>query len=318
MAPDTGSPQPGDAIIFFQPGLNIYADHVGLVTGVNSDGTINMVNGDFAATPDVHAEYDTELNLATWAADGLGATGRGVGHGRPRRPSPSSPHRTAHPGRSGRGRRHYRLLPRIRNGPRWLDRQLLLDVRRRPDDERDRPGVTHAFSEAGTCTVSVTITSSFGTVVTLTRNVRVLAPSSGVASVPDDGIWYDPMPVLQYVFTRSAGGLAADSWDGGSWLQFAVPGDVAATGKIAALSYPDTANEDAMTPHAYYRAADGSLAETYQSTSGWVPQDLPGKPAAGGAIVATTTTNGGPAVFFVDTAGNLAETAKGSSGTWTS
>ena len=45
---------------------------------------------------------------------------------------------------------------------------------------------------------------------------------------------------------------------------------------------------------------------------------MPGKPAAGGAIVATTTTNGGPAVFFVDTAGNLAETAQGSSGTWTS
>jgi hypothetical protein len=137
-----------------------------------------------------------------------------------------------------------------------------------------------------------------------------------VASAPYDGIWYDPMPVLQYLFTRSAGGLAVDSWDGGSWLQLAVPGSPSATGNFAALSYPDTANADAMTPHAYYRAADGSLAETYLSSSGWVTQDLPGKPAAGGTVVATTTTSDGPAVFFVDAAGKLAETSQGSGG-WT-
>ena len=318
MAPDTGSPQPGDAIIFFQPGLeNIYTDHVGLVTGVNSDGTINMVNGDFAATPDVHAEYDTELNLSTWAPTIWGPGEEWAIVSPPTIAQQPAPHGTlaapkvAVAGTTG----SFHASGTVPGGSIANYYWTFGDGR---TTNATGPDVTHAFSEAGTYTVSVTITSSFGTVVTLTRNVRVLAPSSGVASVPDDGIWYDPMPVLQYVFTRSAGGLAADSWDGGSWLQFAVPGDVAATGKIAALSYPDTANDDAMTPHAYYRAADGSLAETYQSTSGWVPQDLPGKPAAGGAIVATTTTNGGPAVFFVDAAGNLAETAKGSSGTWTS
>src|SRR6202044_3302845 len=178
--------------------------------------------------------------------------------------------------------------------------------------------VTHAFSEPGTYTVSVTITSSFGTIVTLERNVRVVAPSSGVASVPNDGIWYDPLPILQYVFTRSAGALAVDSWDGGSWLQLTVPGDPSPTGNFATLAYPDAANADAMTPHAYYRAADGSLAETYLSTSGWVTQELPGQPTADGTIVATTTTSGAPAVFFVDTAGRLAETAQGSSGWATS
>jgi len=174
--------------------------------------------------------------------------------------------------------------------------------------------VTHAFSEPGTYTVSVTITSSFGTILTLERNVHVVASSSGVASVPYDGIWYDPLPILQYVFTRSAGGLAVDSWDGGSWLQLTVPGDPSATGNFATLAYPDAANADAMTPHAYYGAADGSLAETYLSTSGWVTQELPGKPTAGGQIVATTTIGGAPAVFYVDSAGHLAETAQGSGG----
>jgi hypothetical protein len=119
------------------------------------------------------------------------------------------------------------------------------------------------------------------------------------------------------VFTRSAGGLAVDSWDGGSWLQLAVPGAPAATGNFATLSYPDAANAYNMTPHAYYRAADGSLAETYQSSSGWVTQELPGQPVLGGEIVATNTIVGAPEVFFINTHGNLAETAEGVAGGWT-
>jgi catechol 2,3-dioxygenase-like lactoylglutathione lyase family enzyme len=191
------------------------------------------------------------------------------------------------------------------------------------------PDVKHAFSEPGTYTVAVTITSAAGTAVTLTRDVHVLAPSSAVASVPDNGIWYDPLPVLQYAFTRSAGGLAVDSWNGGSWLQLAVPGNPSATGNISALAYPDAGNADAMTPHAFYRASGGSLAETYRTTSGWVTKDLPGSPVAGGTIVATNTPGGGPGlagwgsagvagdpeVFFIDAAGNLAQTML-SGGTW--
>jgi hypothetical protein len=46
-----------------------FADHVGIVTSVGSDGTIDMVNGDFAATPDVHVEYDTDItSLSAFAA----------------------------------------------------------------------------------------------------------------------------------------------------------------------------------------------------------------------------------------------------------
>jgi hypothetical protein len=70
-----------------------------------------------------------------------------------------------------------------------------------------------------------------------------------------------------------------------------------------------------MTPHAYFRAADGSLAQTYLGASGWVTQDLPGQPADNSKIVATTTADG-PAVFYVNSQGQLASSSQ-QSGAWT-
>lgn len=315
---DTGTPQAGDSVLFFTPGLfPRFSDHVGIITSVSSDGTIDMVNGDFAANPDIHAEYDPGItNLAAFAAAVEGPGEQWVLVAPPataQQPVPSghlSGPSVAIAGTTGSFHASATVPGSSVTAYYWT----FGDGR---TTNATGPDVTHAFSEAGTYTVSVTITSGYGTIVTLEQNVRVLAPSSGVASVPFDGIWYDPLPILQYVFTRSAGGLAVDSWDGGSWLQLAVPGEPSATGNFAALSYPDAANADAMTPHAYYRAADGSLAETYLTTSGWVTQELPGTPAAGGTVVATTTSWGAPAVYFVDTAGLLARTALGSGG-WTS
>jgi hypothetical protein len=315
---DTGTPQVGDSILFFSPGNFPYlADHVGIVTSVSSDGTIDMVNGDFAATPDVHVEYDTGItSLSTFAADVEGPGEQWAIVTPPttaQQPAPTgtmSGPGVAVTGTAGSFQASGTVAGGTVTGYYWT----FGDGRTTNATGSD---VTHYFSEPGTYTVSVTLTSNFGTIVTLVQNVTVVAASSAVVSAPYDGIYYDPLPILQYTFTRSAGGLAVDSWDGGAWLQLAVPGDPAATGSIAALSYPDAANADAMTPHAYYRATDGSLAETYQSTSGWVTEQLPGDPVAGGAIVATTTAGGGPAVFFVDPAGNLAETVLGSGG-WTS
>jgi len=314
---DTGTPQVGDSILFFRPGnFPDFADHVGIVTSVSPSGTIDMVNGDFAATPDTHVEYDTGItSLSSFAASVEGPGEEWAIVAPPataQQPVPTghlSGPAIAVAGTTG----SFHAQGQVASGSVTAYYWTFGDGRTTNATGAD---VTHAFSEPGTYTVSVTITSSDGTIVTLERNVRVLAASSGVASVPYDGIYYDPLPILQYVFTRSAGGLAADSWDGGSWLQLAVPGSPAATGGIAALSYPDAANADAMTPHAFYRAADGSLAETYLSASGWVTQELPGSPVAGGAIAATTTVQGGPAVYFFDGAGNLAESVQQPSG-WT-
>jgi hypothetical protein len=314
---DTGTPQAGDSIVFFSPSsFPSFADHVGVVSSVNSDGSIDMVNGDFSGGPNISAQYDTDItNLTTFAAEVEGPGEEWLIVTPPTTAQAPAP--TGHlagpdvavAGTTGSFHASAAVAGGTITGYYWM----FGDGRTTNATGAD---VIHAFSEPGTYTVNVTITSSLGTAVTLVQNVQVLASSSAVASAPYDGIWYDPLPVLQYTFARSAGGLAVDSWDGGGWLQLAVPGAPAATGNLAALSYPDAANTDAMTPHAYYRAADGSLAETYQSSSGWVTQELPGQPAAGAAVVATTTTSGDPAVFFVNTAGRLAETAQGASG-WT-
>jgi PKD repeat protein len=322
---DTGTPQAGDSVLFFAPGnFPDYADHVGIITSVSSGGTIDMVNGDFSGGPDIQAQYDTGITSLTAFGEAVeGTPGEQWVLVTPpataQQPSPvghmAGP-AVAVAGTTG----SFHAFGTVPGGGSVTAYYWTFGDGRTTN--ATGAAVTHAFSEAGTYTVSVTITSSYGTIVTLERNVHVLAASSGVASVPYDGIWYDPLPILQDVFTRSAGGLAVDSWDGGSWLQLSVPGTPSATGNFATLAYPDTANADAMTPHAYYRAADGSLAETYLSSSGWVTAELPGTPAAGGTIVATTVQGdgeaggGAPAVFFVDTAGNLAETVQGSGG-WT-
>ncbi len=322
LTADTGTPAVGDSIVFSEPGLvGVYADHVGIVTSVNPDGTINMVNGDFLGSSAIHVEYDTNISLTSWAAATWGAGEEWFLVTPPaaaQQPAPavtmSSP-RTAVTGTDS----SFRAQAAEPGGSVSAYYWTFGDGR---TSNSTGPDVTHAYSEAGTYTASVTVTSSLGTISTRTRDVTVLGASSATAAVPSTAVWWATTPVDEYTFVRSAGGLAADTWDGASWLQVAVPGQPAAaslltaSGGITALSYPDPAVNDAMTPHAYFRAADGSLAQTYLGASGWVTQDLPGQPADNSNIVATTTAGGGPAVFYVDAAGQPAESSE-QSGTWT-
>jgi hypothetical protein len=314
-AADAGTPAVGDSIVFFEPSLvGVYADHVGVVTSVNPDGTIDMVDGDFLGSTNIHVEYDTEISLTSWAAATWGPGEEWFIVTPPtaaQRPGPAatmSGPRTAVTGTDSL----FRAQGSERGGSISAYYWTFGDGR---TSNSTGPDVTHVYSAAGTYTASVTVTSSFGTITTLTRSVTVLGASSAAAPVPSTAVWWATTPVDEYMFVRSAGGLAADTWDGASWLQVAVPGQPSASGGITALSYPDPAAGDATTPHAYFRAADGSLAQTYLGASGWVTQDLPGQPADNSNIVATTTA-GGPAVFYVDAAGQLAESSE-QSGTWT-
>jgi hypothetical protein len=123
-------------------------------------------------------------------------------------------------------------------------------------------------------------------------------------------VWFANTPTDQYMFVPSgAGALAADEWDGSSWLQQSVPGQLGPGSGLTALAFPDPAVSDAMTPHAYYRSAAGTLAQTYLGPAGWVTQQLAGQPAPGSAIVATTTPDG-PAAFYFTAGGQLAESAQ--------
>jgi PKD repeat protein len=318
LAPDEGTPQVGDAIVFFGPGTvsaNSYADHVGIVSAVNADGTINMVNGDFLGTSNISVQYDTNISLTNWAASVWGPGEQWVIVAPPssaQQPAPSatiSGPRVAVTGTTGTFR-----AQGIEPGGSISEYYWTFgDGRTTNTTGAD---VTHAFSENGRYTVTVTVTSNSGTATTRTWNVDVLGASSAVAAVPSDAVWFASTPVDEYLFTRAAGGLAAQAWDGSSWLELGVPGQPSASGGLTALSYPDPAAADAMTPHAYFRSADGTLAQTYLNGTAWVTQALAGQPAAGSAIVATTTASGAPAVFYADAAGHLAESVQQASG-WT-
>ena len=315
-AVDSGTPQVGDAVVFFGPGAvsaTRYADHVGLIVAVNPDGTVDMVNGDFSSSTNVKVEHDTGLDLTTFAAHTWRAGEQWVLVSPPsaaQQPTPKasiSGATTAVTGTDAVFHADATEQGGSVTGYYWM----FGDGR---TTNATGPDVTHVFSTPGTYTVSVTATSSFGTISTVTSNVTVLAASGSMAPVPSTDVWYSSYPVSYYRFVRSSQGLAADVWDGASWLQVQAAGTPSGTGSIAALSYPDAAADSAMTPHAYYRAADGSLAETSLIGGKWGTATLPGNPADGSDIVAAVTASG-PAVFFVDARGHLNETAE-HAGNW--
>ena len=76
MPADATNPQVGDAAVIYPssqtPG-GTYADHVGTVVGVNSNGTVNLVNGDFAGSSNITVQADNNVSLASWAASIWGA-----------------------------------------------------------------------------------------------------------------------------------------------------------------------------------------------------------------------------------------------------
>ncbi len=67
-----GTPETGDAVILYPPGTKApngsYADHVGIVTAVHPDGTVNLVNGDFLGASNISVQYNTHVRLSTWAS----------------------------------------------------------------------------------------------------------------------------------------------------------------------------------------------------------------------------------------------------------
>jgi len=319
MPADAGTPAPGDAIVFFPPGKitpTSYADHVGIVTSVNPDGTIDMANGDFLGAGNSTVQYNTGISLTSWASQVWGPGEQWVIVSPPagaQQPAPSA--WIAGP-RAAAGGTAVRFAARATEAGGSITRYYWTFGDGRSANTLGAQ-VSHVFAGNGIYPVTVTVTSSFGTIRTLVRDVDVLGASSAAASVPSDAVWFASTPVDQYLFVRSSsGGLAADTWDGASWLQQAVPGQLASGSGLTALSYPDPAAADATTPHAYFLSSAGTLAETYLGSSGWVTQQLAGSPAPGSAIVATTMPGGGVAVFYVTAGGKLAETS-GQGTTWT-
>jgi hypothetical protein len=74
-----GTPQVGDAVLLYPPKTKApngtYADHVGIVTAVHSDGTVNLVNGDFLEPGNIEVAYIANAHLTWWASRVEGSKG---------------------------------------------------------------------------------------------------------------------------------------------------------------------------------------------------------------------------------------------------
>ena len=326
---DAGTPAPGDAVLFYSPGAVTaakYADHVGVVTSVNADGTVNMVNGDFLGSTGITVEYDQNLDLTPWAADTWGAGEQWVLVTPPtaaQKPNPAATviaPRTAVAGTSVN-------LAALAAEPGGSISQYYWTFGDGRDNNVTGQKASHVFQRAGTYTVTMSATSNFGTVTTKTWNIGVSAPSSTVSSVPNNSVWYTTAPVMQYAFTPGSGGtLAVDSQDGANWLQQTEPGQLADGSGLTGLTYADPDADYATVPHAYYRSADGSLGETSIGADGWTAAALPGTPAAHSAIAAlaadpvsslSSAPGVTPTVFFFDASGAL-DASTEAKGAWSS
>jgi len=314
---DAGTPAPGDAVVFFPPGAiatPAYADHVGIVTGVNSGGTVNLVNGDFLGTSNISVQYNTNVSLTSWAGEVWGPGEQWVLIAPPAGTQQAAPVPVisgSHAGVTGTAAT-FSASGTAAGGSvtryQWT-------FGSGGNANQAGSNVSTVFPGAGIYPVTLTATSSLGTVATRTWDVDVAGASSAVTSIPSDAVWYLTTPIAQYLFLpTAAGGLAAETSAGiagSGWLQQAVPGQLSSG--PTALAYPDPAVADAMTPHAYFRSSGGTLAETYLGPLGWITQTLAGQPEAGSALAATTATVPGgvaPAVFYFSAAGQLSETAE--------
>lgn len=319
MPVDPTDPAVGDAVVFLPSGpisANGYADHVGIVTAVHADGTVDMVNGDFLNTKAgrVEVEYDRRLDLATWAPTIWGKGEQWV--------FVSPPEAAARP------------APKIASlrGPTRAVASTEVGFRARASQRGGRvasylwafgdggsaigANVTHVFRNPGWQTVTVTATSNLGTVRSRHLSVHVVSASATVANTPEGAASYTTQPVRQQLFGLSAAGaLTAQESTGEGWSVRSLPGTPSAESAVTALNYANSAYE--MTQHVYFRDAGGALAETSGHGSSWSSARVGGRLAAASPIVAALTDAGTglvPHVFAVSRGGRLLEAVRRGSG----
>jgi len=75
MPKDPKNPEVGDAVVFY-PGTKPnggFADHVGIITAVNSNGTVDLANGDFLGPGNISVQGNNNVSLRPWSAQVFGA-----------------------------------------------------------------------------------------------------------------------------------------------------------------------------------------------------------------------------------------------------
>jgi PKD repeat protein len=333
---DGTDPQPGDAVVLYSAGpvtTTSGADHVGIVTAVHPDGTIDIVNGDFLGNTNISVQYNTDVNIGPWSSQVEAPGEQWVFVPPPASsPQPASPvARISGPPVVAAGTPvSFSAWAAEPGGSIASYAWAFGDGEYEPDGAATGQNVQHVFADTGLQTVSMIATSNLGTITVRTLNVDVVSSSSAVASTPSDALYYAWTPVAQSLFlTQASGGLAEDNWDGASWLQQALPGDVASGSPLASLLYKGSG--DVFEPRVFARSTGGALLEVSAASGTWSTQTLPADPASTSPIVATTvalppayssaaasssSAPAYPAVFSYDRSGHLTETYNRGGG-WT-
>ena len=172
-AADSGTPRAGDAVVFYPSGAigsGSYADHVGLITSVNPDGTVDMVNGDFLGANGITVEYGTGLNLTGWAASTWNPGEQWVLVVPPSAAGSAAPTvSVSAPTTAAAGTAVTLTASDGENdGPISRYAWTFGDGR---DNDATGASARHVFPRAGLYTVTMTATSNLGTVTTKTWNV---------------------------------------------------------------------------------------------------------------------------------------------------
>jgi PKD repeat protein len=336
-----GTPAVGDAVVFFPPGpvtSTSFADHVGTIVGINHDGTVNMVNGDFQGATTIATQYDTNINLATWPAQNWGPGEQWMlipPPGTKQQPAPVAHIDAPSVGVTGTTLPMHAAAS-VSAGTITRYDWTFGDGR---TSNTTGPDVTHAYPNAGIYPVTMTATSNLGTVTIRTHTVRVAATSAALTATPDNAVWYLTTPVIQDLYLPPAmvdagllgippfGVLRSRRWDGTRWLPLILPGRATPNAPITAVTYPDPHVNYVMAQHVYYRDDTGRLAQTYATSAPtsanptsvdmptWATQTLAGFPAPDSALAAATTLYPGPnavapGVFYFDAGGQLRESAE--------
>jgi hypothetical protein len=316
---DGTDPAVGDAVVLYPPGqitATTGASHVGIVTAVHSNGTLNIVNGDFLGASNISVQYNTNVTIGPWAASVEETPGeQWVFVSPPTTAQPATPvAQISGPSVAAAGTAvTFRASATQPGGSIASEAWAFGNGEYEPNGAATGLTVQHVFADPGRQTVSMIATSNLGTITVKTLTVDVVAGSSALVSTPSDALYYAYTPVAQSLFVdRPSGGLAEESFDGASWLDENLPGDIAAGSPVAALRYE--APDGVVGPHVFARATTGRLTEADAAGLAWSTVTLPGSVASGSAIVATTIAPGStsepayPAVFSYDPAGQLTET----------
>jgi len=67
LSSDPGHPQVGDAVVIAVPGESPPDQHVGIVASVDSNGNVNLVDGDFLGSSNISVQYNQNVNLVQFA-----------------------------------------------------------------------------------------------------------------------------------------------------------------------------------------------------------------------------------------------------------